>query len=102
MLIFICVIQTYFQDKTELKVIGHMSDPNSTSLDILLDGPVKDILRPGYKNVFSKTLYCLILIICCLSVYWLINYLTFFLAKRKLFDMIGFISVFTSNGYFAD
>jgi hypothetical protein len=24
-----------------------MSDPNSTSSDILSDGPVKDILRPG-------------------------------------------------------
>jgi hypothetical protein len=46
-LIFICVIQTYFQVKTELKVIGHMSDPNSTSSDILSDGPVKEILRPG-------------------------------------------------------
>jgi hypothetical protein len=45
-LIFICAIQTYFQVKTELKVIGHMSDPNSTSPDILSDGPVKDILRP--------------------------------------------------------
>jgi hypothetical protein len=32
--------------KTELKVIGHMSDPNSTSPDILSDGPVKYILRP--------------------------------------------------------
>jgi hypothetical protein len=45
-LIFICVIQNYFQVKTELKVIGHMSDPNSTSSDILSDGPVKYILRP--------------------------------------------------------
>ena len=27
-------------------VIGHMSDPNSMSSDILSDGPVKDILRP--------------------------------------------------------
>jgi hypothetical protein len=25
-----------------------MSDPNSTSSDILSDGPVKDILRPVY------------------------------------------------------
>jgi hypothetical protein len=46
-LIFICDIQTYFRAKTELKVIGHMSDPNSTSSDILSDGPVKDILRPA-------------------------------------------------------
>ena len=45
MLILICVIQTYFRPK--LKVIGHMSDPNSKSSDILSDGPVKDILRPG-------------------------------------------------------
>jgi hypothetical protein len=45
-LIFVCVIQTYFRVKTELKVIGQMSDPNSTSSDILSDGPVKDILRP--------------------------------------------------------
>jgi hypothetical protein len=30
----------------ELNVIGHMSDPNSTSPDILSDGPVKYILRP--------------------------------------------------------
>ena len=42
-------IQTYFRVKSELiEVIGHMSDPNSTSSDILSDGPVKDILRPGY------------------------------------------------------
>ena len=45
-LIFVCVIQTYFRVKTELKVIGQMSDPNSTSSDILSDGPWKDILRP--------------------------------------------------------
>jgi hypothetical protein len=45
--LFICVIRTYFRVKTELKVIGHMSDPNSTSPDIMLDGPVKYILRPG-------------------------------------------------------
>jgi hypothetical protein len=36
-----------------MNVIGHhddhtyMSDPNSKSLNILSDGPVKDILRPG-------------------------------------------------------
>jgi hypothetical protein len=48
--LFICVIQTYFRAKTELKVIGHMSDPNSTSPDILSDGPVKDILRPAYTT----------------------------------------------------
>jgi hypothetical protein len=36
-----------FPTQTELKVIGHMSDPNSKSSDILSDGPVKDILRPG-------------------------------------------------------
>jgi hypothetical protein len=52
--LFICVIQTYFRVKTELKVIGHMSDPNSTSPDILSDGPVKDILRPEVTfNYFS-------------------------------------------------
>jgi hypothetical protein len=27
--------------------VGHISDPNSTSSDILSDGPVKDILRPA-------------------------------------------------------
>ena len=55
MLIFICVIQTYFRVKTELKVIGHMSDPNSTSSDILSDVPVKDILRPAERK-FCKML----------------------------------------------
>jgi hypothetical protein len=29
-------------------IIIHMSNRNSKSLDILLDGPEKDILRPGY------------------------------------------------------
>ena len=53
MLIFICVIQTYFRVRTELKVIGHMSDPNSTSSDILSDGPVKDILRPVKARLIS-------------------------------------------------
>jgi hypothetical protein len=28
-----------------------MSDPNSTSPDILSDGPVKDILRPDKKHI---------------------------------------------------
>ena len=28
-----------------------MSDPNSKSSDILSDGPVKDILKPGDKQV---------------------------------------------------
>jgi hypothetical protein len=31
-----------------------MSDPNSTSPDILSDGPVKDILRPGH-GLFENT-----------------------------------------------
>jgi hypothetical protein len=44
-LIFICV--TYFRVKTELKVIEHMSDPNSMSSDFLSNGPIKDILRPA-------------------------------------------------------
>jgi hypothetical protein len=59
-LIFICVIQTYFRVKTELKVIGHMSDPNSTSSDILSDVPVKDILRPAEREIvsWSKRRYC--------------------------------------------
>ena len=35
-----------FPRKNELKVNGHMSDPNSTSPDILSDGPGKYILRP--------------------------------------------------------
>ena len=45
--------QTYFRVKTELKVIGHMSDPNSTSSDILSDGPVKDLLRPARIECIS-------------------------------------------------
>ena len=31
-----------------------MSDPNSTSPDILSDGPVKDILRPGYEVFLTE------------------------------------------------
>jgi hypothetical protein len=38
--------------KNELKVIGHMSDPNSTSPDILSDGPGKDILRPDTFDIY--------------------------------------------------
>jgi hypothetical protein len=46
-----------FRFKTELKVIGHMSDPNSTSPDILSDGPGKDILRP-VNLVLSRSTTC--------------------------------------------
>jgi hypothetical protein len=31
-----------------------MSDPNSTSPDILSDGPVKDILRPAVRYINRK------------------------------------------------
>jgi hypothetical protein len=31
-----------------------MSDPNSTSPDILSDGPVKDILRPGKQPLENQ------------------------------------------------
>ena len=61
MLIYICVIQTYFRVKTELKVIGHMSDPNSTLSDILSDGPVKDILRPAVDGNCQVEIYIYLL-----------------------------------------
>jgi hypothetical protein len=47
-----------FPRQTELKVIGHhhtyMSNPNSKSSDILSDGAVKDILRPGSRLFFNQ------------------------------------------------
>ena len=45
--IHLCHSDLYFRVKNELKVIGHMSDPNSTSPDIFSDGPGKYILRPA-------------------------------------------------------
>jgi hypothetical protein len=61
-LILICVIQTYFRAKLNWRssdIITHMSDPNSKSSDILSDGPVKDILRPGCVSLFSHNKFLL-------------------------------------------
>jgi hypothetical protein len=59
--IHLCHSDLFPSQMTELKVIGLMSDPNSTSPDILSDGPVKDILGLHISKVrhqsssFSKT-----------------------------------------------
>jgi hypothetical protein len=63
-----------------------MSDPNSTSSDILSDGPVKDILRHGFIYCLGK--YSLLFILANHTAYWKIIFLCFVHRRRKI-DKLG-------------